>query len=124
VRADRFLGWTTIKGVGYVVDELSPYETDLSWGDLNEPDEIEPVVEALGRATAKIHCVSDEDSEQGLVEFQTEEAIAEVIGDDADAFVDDLESFGIDYADRVRKDHALFVNAFREGSIGGVSAAG
>jgi uncharacterized protein (DUF2252 family) len=123
VHADPFLGWTEISGVGYVVDELSPYETDLDWSDLNEPDEIEPVVEALGRATAKIHCVSDEDSEQSLVEFSTEEAIAGVIGEDESRFVDDLVEFGATYADRVRKDHALFVDAFRSGSIGGVTAA-
>jgi uncharacterized protein (DUF2252 family) len=74
VHADPFLGWTEVGEVGYVVDELSPYETDLDWSEINEPDDIQPVVEALGRATAKIHCVSDEDSEQSLVEFQTEEA--------------------------------------------------
>ena len=34
------------------------------------------VVDLLGRATAKIHCASDEDSEQDLVDFQVEEAIA------------------------------------------------
>jgi uncharacterized protein (DUF2252 family) len=123
VHADPFLGWTEVAGVGYVVDELSPYETDLNWSEINEPDEIRPVVEALGRATAKIHCVSDEDSEQSLVEFQTEEAISGVIGKDASAFVDDLVEFGVSYADRVRKDHALFVDAFRSGSIGGVTAA-
>jgi uncharacterized protein (DUF2252 family) len=123
VHADPFLGWTEIQGVGYVVDELSPYESDLDWSNLNEPDEIEPVVEALGRATAKIHCVSDEDSEQSLVEFSTEEAIASVIGEDETGFIDDLADFGVSYAQRVRKDHALFVDAFRSGSIGGVTAA-
>jgi uncharacterized protein (DUF2252 family) len=123
VHADPFLGWTTVGDIGYVVDELSPYESDLDWSELNEPDEVEPVVESLGRATAKIHCVSDEDSEQSLVEFQTEEAIAAVIGEAEGDFVDDLVEFGVAYADRVRKDHALFVDAFRSGSIGGVTAA-
>jgi hypothetical protein len=111
------------RGVGYVVDELSPYESDLEWSELNEPTRSSPVVEALGRATAKIHCVSDEDSEQSLVEFQTEDVIARVIGEDATAFVEDLVDFGVSYADRVRKDHALFVEAFRNGSIGGVTSA-
>ncbi|MFY0409029.1 DUF2252 domain-containing protein [Solicola sp. PLA-1-18] len=122
VHADPFLGHTTVEGVGFVVDELSPYESDLDWGDVNEPDEMGPVVTQLGRATAKIHCVSDADSDQTLVDFQTEEAIAAVIGD-GDAFVDDLVEFGRTYAARVRDDHALFVGAFRSGSIGGVSAA-
>ena len=34
-------------------------------------------VEQLGRATAKVHCASDEDSDQSLVSFQVEEAISE-----------------------------------------------
>ena len=64
-----------------------------------------------------MHCVSDEDSDEDLVDFQTEEAIAEAIGEDERPFVDDLVDFGISYADRARKDHALFVGAFREGKF-------
>ena len=124
VHSDPFLGYTEIDGVGYVVDELSPYETDLEWDDLTEPGEMAPVVTQLGRATAKIHCVSDVDSEQGLVSFQTENAITDVIGDNPREFIDDILMFGVAYADRVREDHALFVDAFRAGRIGGVAATG
>jgi uncharacterized protein (DUF2252 family) len=119
---DPFLGYTTIDKVGFVVAELSPYEADLDWGEITEPDEIEPVLVNLGKATAKIHCVSDHDSDQTLVDFQTEEAIATVVGDDEDAFVDELVDFAMSYADRVRKDHALFVDAFRGGAFDAVSA--
>ena len=51
------------------------------------------VVSLLGRATAKVHCASDEDSEEPIVDFQTEEAVLDVIGDDEDEFVDDMVSF-------------------------------
>ena len=95
---------------------------DLDWGDITEPDEMAAVVDLLGRATAKIHCASDEDSDQDLVDFQVEEAIAAVVEGRRKEFVEDLTDFGIDYAARVRKDHALFVDAFREGRIGGVTA--
>ncbi len=122
VHADPFLGWATVSGVGFVIDELSPYETDLDWAELTEPDVIAPVVAQLGQASAKIHCVSDADSEQSLVNIQTEKAIAAVIGDNPSTFIDDLVELGISYADRVRKDHGLFVDAFRSGSIGGVAA--
>jgi uncharacterized protein (DUF2252 family) len=114
---DPLLGYTTIDGVGYVVAELSPYEADLDWSEITEPDEIGPVVADLGRATAKIHCVSDSDSEEGLVEFSTEEAIAAVLDGEQDAFVDDVVDFGIDYALRARRDHELFVDAFRGGHV-------
>ena len=119
---DPLLGHTVIDGVGFVVADLSPYEADLDWGEITEPEEIGPVVEDLGRATAKIHCISDSDSDAGLVEFSTEEAIAAVLDGEEDAFVDDITGFGIEYAQRARADHALFVDAFRGGRFDLVSA--
>ena len=120
VHTDPLLGYTQVDGRGYVVAEVSPYEYDLDWSSINEPDDMRPVVRALGQATAKVHCASDEDSEQNLVTFQTEEAICAVLEGRRKEFVADLTDFAIDYAVTVRKDHALFVDAFREGRIGGV----
>ena len=115
---DPFLGWTTVDGVGYVVSELSPYELDLEWGELNEPDDIASVVDQLGRATAKIHCASDEDSDQSLVSFQVEEAVAACVQNRRKAFISSLTDFAVEYAAQVHRDHALFVEAFRAGRIG------
>lgn len=120
--ADRLLGWTTIDGTGFVVAELSPYELDLDWSDVTEPDEIAPLVEDLGRATAQVHCASDEDSDERIVDFQTEEAIVAVVGDREDEFVEDVVDFAVAYAATARHDHALFVEAFRAGKIAGLSA--
>jgi uncharacterized protein (DUF2252 family) len=121
--ADPLLGHTEIDGVGFVVAELSPYESDLDWSELTEPDELTEVIEQLGRAVAKVHCVGDADSDQELVGFQTEDAIAELIGDRTDEFIDDIVEFGLTYAATVREDHRHFVEAFREGRIRGVSSA-
>ncbi|QNN52840.1 DUF2252 domain-containing protein [Nocardioides mesophilus] len=122
VHTDPLLGWTTVDGTGYVVAEISPYEADLDWDPLTEPDDMTSVVKALGQATAKVHCASDEDSEQSLVTFQTEEAIRTVLEGRRKEFVADLTDFAMEYAGTVRADHALFVDAFREGRIGGVSS--
>lgn len=122
VHADPLLGYTTVAGVGYVVAEVSPYELDLSWKDLHEPQDMESVVVDLGRATAKIHCVSDADSDHTVVDFQTEEAIAAKLAGREDEFVREIVDFGVAYSSRVRADHALFVEAFREGRIGDVRA--
>ncbi len=119
---DPFLGWTALGDTGYLLDEISPYESDLAWDDLTEPDLVEPVLRDLGRATAKVHCASDEDSDEGLVEFQIEEAIAEALDGDREGFVRDICDRGLDYAERARADHELFVDAFREGRIGGLSS--
>jgi len=120
--ADRMLGWTDLDGVGYVVSEVSPYEADLDWSMLSEPDDIGPVVEYLGRATAKVHCVADADADRSLVSFQTEDAIAHVVEGRDEEFVAWVVEFAHSYAARVRADHALFVDAFRGGAIPGVAA--
>jgi len=118
VHTDPMLGHTEIGGVGYVVSEVSPYEVDLDWSGITEPDDIGHVVDLLGRATAKIHCASDEDSEQDLVNFQVEEAIAESLDRRRKEFTTWVTDWGMSYAETVRDDHALFVHAFREGRIG------
>jgi len=115
---DPLLGWTTLDGAGYVISEISPYEVDLDWGELNEPAEMAAVVEQLGRATAKIHCASDEDSDQSLVSFQVEEAVSASLEGRRKAFVAAITEGALEYAGRVRRDHALFVEAFRSGRIG------
>ncbi|QFG19863.1 DUF2252 domain-containing protein [Actinomadura sp. WMMB 499] len=117
---DPWLGYTEIDGVGFVVQELSPYEEDLDWGGLTEPEEMLSVLDDLGRATAKIHCVSDSDSDHTLVGFQVEDAISSVIGADESAFVEDMVRFGTGYAEVVRDDHRLFVDAFRNHQIPGL----
>jgi uncharacterized protein (DUF2252 family) len=121
--ADRLLGWTDLDGVGFVVSEVSPYEADLDWSELTEPAEIGPVVEYLGRATAKVHCVADSDADHTVVPFSTEDAILAVVDGKEDEFVAWVTEFAHSYAAQVREDHALFVEAFRHGAIPGVAAS-
>ncbi|MGH3344425.1 MAG: DUF2252 domain-containing protein [Carbonactinosporaceae bacterium] len=134
--ADPWLGHTDLaaagptsgpgpRQVGYVVGELSPYTADLDWSALTEPWEMAPVLDLLGRATAKIHCVSDEDSDHKLIEFQTEDAIATSIEANGGemALVRAMVEFGVAYAQVARDDHRLFVDAFRNGQIPGVESS-
>jgi uncharacterized protein (DUF2252 family) len=122
--ASQFLGHTEIDGVGFVVQELSPYEVDLDWDDLTEPEEIAPVLAQLGRATAKVHCVGDADSDHTLVPFQTEDAITAMVGGRREEFAADLVDFAHSYARGAQRDHRLFVDAFRAGAIPGISSSG
>jgi uncharacterized protein (DUF2252 family) len=120
--ADPWVGWCSLDGVGQVIKELSPYEADLDWDAVTEMDEMVPLVRDLGRATAKIHCVSDEGSEHPLVDVNVEAKITAVIGDREDDFVRDLASWGADYGRLTREDHRRFVDAFRNGMIRGVES--
>jgi uncharacterized protein (DUF2252 family) len=116
--ADPWLGWTELQGVGFVVAEYSPYEADLDWSSLTEPEEMSGVLEQLGRATAKVHCVSDvDDVHTPLVDFQVEDAVAEVVRGREDDLVADLTAFALEYSRRARDDHRLFVDAFRAGKL-------
>ena len=78
----------------------------------------------LGKATAKLHCVGDADSDHTLVPFQTEEAITAMVGDRREEFVADLVQFAHDYARQTQDDHRCFVDAFRAGAIPGISPSG
>ena len=106
--------------MGFVVAELSSYELDLDWEDLTEPDELRPVMVQLGKATAKLHCVGDADSDHTLVPFQTEEAIMAVLAGSEERFTEEIVAFGLGYGAQARHDHRHFVDAFRNGKIPGV----
>jgi uncharacterized protein (DUF2252 family) len=117
--ADPWLGYTELGGVGQVVKELSPYEADLDWDDVTEPEEMAPVLAQLGAATAKIHCVADAAADETLVPFVTEEAIDAAItaGGGVDEFVRDLVARSREYGEQARSDFVLFVDAFRNGRL-------
>jgi uncharacterized protein (DUF2252 family) len=119
--ADRYLGWTDLDDQGYVVSEYSPYELDLEWEELNTPEEMQTVVDQLGRATAKIHCVADDDSDTDLVNISVEDVISEGVHGDVDGLIEELTEFARSYAEQVRTDHQLFVEAFRHGAFSDVA---
>jgi uncharacterized protein (DUF2252 family) len=119
--ADPWLGYTEIDDVGFVVSELSPYVEDLDWSDLTEPEQMSPVLDYLGRATAKVHCVADKDSDPNIVGFQTEDEIIEALSGNEEEFVQEMVEFGAHYSEIARDDHQLFVDAFRNGQIPGLA---
>lgn len=118
--ADPFLGYTTLDGRAMFVTEISPYTADLDWDDINDMDDILEVVENLGKCVAKIHCCSDDDSDQTLVDYSIEEAINEVLDGRETEYVQYMTDFGEQYGARVREDHRLFVDAFRNHMIPGL----
>jgi uncharacterized protein (DUF2252 family) len=111
--ADPWLGYTTLDGIGQLVAEASPYVTDLDGEDVDDPDDIISLLGYLGQAVAKIHCVSDEDSDRTLVPFSTDQAISDAVSGREDDFVQDMKAFGQGYGALVRDDYELFVDAFR-----------
>lgn len=111
--SDPWLGHTVLEGKGQFVAEFSPYTGDLSWDDINKTSDILEMLGYLGQAVAKIHCVSDDDSDHSLVPFSIEEAIHESLRGREEKFVDAMVRFGAAYGDLVRDDYRLFIDAFR-----------
>ena len=107
-------------GKGYMVTEVSPFANDIEWSDINDPEEIMAVVADLGQAVAIMHKAADKEGSESLVPFPIDEAIDEAIGSDGAKFEKFLTEFAFEYSDRVREDHRLFVDAFRNGRIPGL----
>ncbi|UWZ40431.1 DUF2252 domain-containing protein [Dactylosporangium roseum] len=118
--ADAWAGHTVLRDVGQVVAEVSPYAADLDWNDVNELDELTSVTGYLGRATARMHSVADDESSHDLVDFSTEEAIVAAIDRDEAGFVASLVGFAHEYGARARADHQIFVDLFRNGRFPGL----
>ena len=118
--SDPWLGYTELEGAGQLVAEVGPYVSDLDWSDINDFDEIVELLTFLGRAVAKIHCISDVDSDQTLIDVSTDEAISEALDGREDEFVAEIVDFGQQYGDVARDDHQLFIDAFRNHRIMGL----
>jgi uncharacterized protein (DUF2252 family) len=115
--ADPWLGYSELNDAGQLVSELGPYVADLDWTDINDVDEILELLEYLGRAVAKIHCISDVDSEQTLIPVSTDEVISRAVEGREEELVGAMVGFGQHYGDLVRDDHQLFIDAFRNHRI-------
>jgi uncharacterized protein (DUF2252 family) len=119
--ADPWLGYTELDGVGQVVAEINPYQNDLDWSDVNDLDEIIPLLTQLGQAVAKIHCVADADSDQTLVATSSvDRAVLAAVGDRDEDFVTALVAFGRGYGEVARRDHSIFVDLFRNHQVLGL----
>jgi uncharacterized protein (DUF2252 family) len=118
--ADSWAGYTELRGIGQVVAEVSPYAADLDWSDVNELADLTGVTGYLGRATARMHSVADDESSHDLVDFSTEEAIVAAVDKDEDGFISSLVQFAHEYGARARADHQIFVDLFRNGKFPGL----
>ena len=67
--------------------------------------------------------MDDDDAEHDLVPVSVEHVVVECVGDDVSGLVHDLTEFAHRYAEQVRDDHALFVDAFRGGAFADVTPA-
>ncbi|CAF1174337.1 unnamed protein product [Rotaria sordida] len=117
----QWLGYTTLHGKHYLVDEVSTHSKGLSWSNINDLKDILEVVTYLGKVTAKIHCVADSDCTNlpknlsslplSIIPRDTETTIRDAIGGQDDEFINDMVNFGMTYGKQVYRDHRIFSDA-------------
>jgi hypothetical protein len=78
------------------------------------------VIRDLGRATARMHSVADDESSHGLVDYSTEDAIVAAVDNDEAGFRRMLVDFAHTYGAQARDDHQTFVDLFRNGKLPGL----
>ncbi|CAF2794330.1 unnamed protein product [Rotaria sp. Silwood2] len=123
----RWLGYTTLNSTPCIVDAVTAHSKDLDWSDINDFDDVIEVVQNLGRAMAKIHCVADSDCINtpkdiaclpfSIIPQDTEQTIRNAIDRRDNEFIQDMIEFGMIYGELVRRDHHLFFEAFRNKQI-------
>nr|WP_127531120.1 DUF2252 family protein [Paenibacillus kobensis] len=106
--ADPYLGYLTMDERDYYVRERSSYKKRLKADKLAETEDWMPVLDCMGRITAKLHARADADIEHGLMPYHSEDEILQAIGPDTDAFCDYIAHWAISYAHQVEEDYALF----------------
>ncbi|CAF2406550.1 unnamed protein product [Rotaria sp. Silwood2] len=128
----KWLGYATLNNqIPLVINEAATHSKNLEWSNINDFEDICETVEYLGKAMAKIHCISDFDSIEKekhaqqhtdllplhIIPKHTEKTIRKAIGGNDEGFIQDMVSFAMIYGKRVRRDHQLFFEAFRNGKI-------
>ena len=123
VHTDPLLGYTELDGVGYVVSEVSPYEFDLDWGEINEPDEMASVVRPArpGHREGPLRLRRGQRPGPRRLPDRGGDRRGRR-GPPQGVRRRPHRLRASTTPSRCAQDHALFVDAFREGRIGGVSA--
>lgn len=115
--ADPYLGYLTIDDRDFYVRERSPYKKRLKVDKLTGTEDLMPVLDCMGRITAKLHARADADMEHGLMSYHSEDEINLAIGPDTDAFCDYIANWAISYAHQVEEDYALFTEWLGERKV-------
>ncbi|CAF1133214.1 unnamed protein product [Adineta steineri] len=126
----QWLGYTSLRSIPCVVDEVTAHSQGLEWDDINDINDMFEVVTYLGQVTAKIHCVADSDCVNtpadvaclpfSIIPLHTEKTIREAIQDRDEEFINYMVEFGMEYGKQVRRYHHLFFEAFRNKLIPGL----
>lgn len=105
---DPLLGYVTIDKRHFYVRERSPYKKRVKPEDIENEKELDKMLDVFGGIAAKIHARADADIEHHLLDYHSEEEILKAIGDDYDAFEEQIIFVSRTYKEQVKQDYVLF----------------
>lgn len=105
---DPHLGYLTIDDRYFYVRERSPYKKKVKASQLQTVEDMDLTLEIMGKITAKIHARADADFESELFNHHSEAEILKAIGDEFDAFCNQIVFSAITYKEQVKSDYEIF----------------
>ncbi|SHN27120.1 DUF2252 domain-containing protein [Gracilibacillus kekensis] len=109
-QADAYLGYFSIGKREFYVRERCAYDKDISLKHLSELKPIKQSVKIMGKIAAKIHARADQDIQEDLLDYHSEDEIHNMIKENKDAFIHELVLWSRFYKEQVEKDYALFLD--------------
>ncbi|UOQ48979.1 DUF2252 domain-containing protein [Gracilibacillus caseinilyticus] len=121
-KADAYLGYLTIRNFEFYVRERCAYDKDISPKHLDSFKPIKQSVKTMGQIAAKIHSRADQDIDEHLLDYHSEDEIYQTIEQNKDAFIHELVLWSRFYKRQVEQDYQLFLewlkNDFNQSSKG------
>ena len=115
VRGDVFYGHVELEGMSFMSRERAPFRDDIDLDELSKSQWMD-YAEICGTSLAHAHALSDD---VGELEHDIEPKIVAAIGSQK-LFIDDIIRFAGEAADRVRRDHELFIADHELGAFASV----
>ncbi|GAA5415941.1 hypothetical protein Pryu01_00973 [Paraliobacillus ryukyuensis] len=108
-KADGYLGYLTIDNRAYYVRERCAYDKDISPKHLDDVKPIKQSVKIMGKIAAKIHARADQDIDNDLMDYHSEDEIHYTISDNKEAFIHELVLWSRFYKRQVEQDYQIFL---------------
>ncbi|SFM12005.1 Uncharacterized conserved protein, DUF2252 family [Gracilibacillus orientalis] len=109
-KTDAYLGHLTIGNREFYVRERCAYDKDISPKHLNELKPIKQSVKIMGKIAAKIHARADQDINEELLDYHSEDVIYQTIEGNKDAFIQEMVLWSRFYKRQVEQDYELFLD--------------
>ncbi|MCA0968982.1 DUF2252 domain-containing protein [Halobacillus litoralis] len=107
-KADPYLGYFSFNGRDFYVRERSPFSKELKDKHWEDYKDVKRTVKTMAKISAKVHARADQDIEEGVMSYHSEEAILESIGKDKKLFRHQLNVWSRYYQSVVEQDFELF----------------